>query len=153
MEDTLYFFLAGIASFAAKLFTIRQKEWIKFVSITMFPVILLILTHISLYKFIPDTIFFPPFAIGLFAFITAVLLYFSDKSGFISKPGIKYFATFFLGFVAFGIGYGISAVFYLIKSIPAESVQENHSRIMYFFLAGFLMVFGFIFPLRFFRKK
>jgi len=153
MEDSLYFFLAGFSIFIARLITARQKPFVAAVSFMLFPAVLLASIDIFIHKIVPDYITFPLPGLILFAVFCGFMLYAADKTEFIFKPGIRYFATVFLGFIAAGLAYVIGVALLAVYRIPGpDTVNEINARFLYFLLSGFLFVFGYTFPSRFFKQ-
>jgi len=156
MEQSLYFFLAGLTIFGINIFlTKKVKEWVRILAFLLLPSLMLLFMSIFFGPLVPEHVNFPKqhivlFLSGLFA---GLVLYIADRTKLIFKPGIKYFATFFLGFLVSGISFGISSVFCSIYNFPEESIQQWEARILYFLLSGFLIVFGFTFPSRFSKGK
>ncbi|MCD6116912.1 hypothetical protein J7K93_07850 [bacterium] len=156
MEQSLYFFLAGLAVFGIKIVLPKNtKEWIRVLAFLMLPSIMLLIMSSFFGPLVPEHVNFPKQGIVLFlsGLFAGLVLYLADRTEFIFRPGIKYFATFFLGFIISGISFGISSLFCSIYNFPQEPTQLIGARIIYFLLSGFLIVFGFTFPSRFFRKK
>lgn len=81
------------------------------------------------------------------------ILYTAEKLKIFSLPGIQYFATIILGLILAGFSYGLIVLYTTLSSIEHET-QEGKMLIFFILvLSGFLTVFGYSFPKRWFQRR
>jgi hypothetical protein len=153
MESFLLFFLIGLTIFGVKYITKDQSNSIQFIAFAAGGAL-----SGALIGFLGGSSLFPIFRIpwGVLPVIGAMaglLLYSADKSGLIHKPGIQYIVTVVLASVLAGLSYGIVFVYRMIVIEPQPIAQPRNIVLLSYLLIGFLTVFGFTFPERWFKRR
>ena len=82
-----------------------------------------------------------------------MVLYLAEKRELVTKPGVKYFATFILGAILTALSYGIIALYRNLAGLAPLSSENNQIVLMILLLISFLIVFGYTFPERWFKQK
>jgi len=81
------------------------------------------------------------------------LLFQAEKTQFIYKPGIQNFATLFLGLILSLLSYLLTWLFSKLTGYTLQTQQTQYLVPLSFIFIGFLIIFGYTFPARWFRKK
>ena len=152
MESALLFFVVGLSIFAAKFLVRERSETVRFFvflgSGILSGGILGLLTGSSF-----STLNIPW---GLFALIggtAGLIIYGADRSKLITRPGIQYIATILLGFILAAISYGSMRLYMTITQIEIQNPNTARLLPLTFILIGFLTIFGYTFPERWFKMR
>lgn len=86
--------------------------------------------------------------------LAGVILYAAERGGLLTRPGIRYFATILLGLVLAGLSYVMMVLYAGLGRGVAYRAPAGGARVpLTFVLVGFLTVFGYTFPERWFRQR
>ena len=153
MESSLLFFLIGLAIFGVDRLTKKERTTIRLLAFIIAGMITGGILS-SLIKFpVLLSVRAPWFAMGIIGAIAGLIIYIADKRNLMSSPGIQYVATILLGLVLAGLSYGFMK-FYMIYS-RTETIQQVDNSVLFIahLFMGFLIIFGYTFPMRWFRLK
>ena len=153
MESSLLFFLVGLGIFGAKILTRGRPGAIRLLVFVaggaLSGLIIGLFSGSSLFM-----MFRIPWGIMPIIGATAgLVLYGADKSELIHKPGIQYAVTILLGSVLAGLSYGIISIYRMVSSETQTIFQPRNIIVLSYLLIGFLSVFGFTFPERWFKRR
>ena len=152
MESALLFFIVGLSIFAAKFLVKDRSETIRFLiflgSGILSGGILGFFTNSSF------SMLLIPW--GLFALtggLAGVIIYGADRLSFITRPGLQYIATILLGFILAAISYGFMRFYVILTKIEIQNLSTARILPLTFLLIGFLTIFGYTFPERWFKHR
>lgn len=94
-----------------------------------------------------------PLVVPLLGMIAGYFLFRLEERKWIEKQGLQYFVTLFLGLLLGGIGFVLYKAEGLFSGRPPVYQRDSLFTFSYSFMAGFLMIFGYTFPARIFRKR
>ena len=154
MESSLLFFLIGLSVFFVDHFSRKERSIIR-----LFAFILAgLVTGGILGSFVKFPILMsvrePWIAMGMIGGLAGIILYPAAKDNWVSKPGLQYIATILLGLILAVLSYGLIK-FYTVFShseLLPQAVNTDFIFIAHLFM-GFLIIFGYTFPLRWFKLK
>ena len=82
-----------------------------------------------------------------------LLIYLAERTRFIYRPGIRNFATLFLGLLLSGLSYLLTWLFSMLTGYELQISQTHFLIPVSFIFIGFLIIFGYTFPSRWIKKK
>jgi hypothetical protein len=153
MESSLLFFLLGLSVFGVKWIVGDRPEWIRIVAFIVTGALSgLIIGFIGGKQLLIMLQLSRPLLAGI-GVAAGIVLYSADRVGLIYKPGIQYIVTILLGSILAVISYVLLLIYQSI--LPTEHIVSPPTRLLAlsFFLIGFLTVFGYTFPERWFKQK
>ena len=153
MESSILFLLVGISIYLIKIISKNQKETIRILEYPISGGITS--TTIGLLEkntLIPG-LHFPIFGITIFGLVAGSLLYLAEKGHIFHQPGIQYFSTIILGLILACLFWGFTILYINIRKISHNSPGGNSGLFLVFILWGFIIVFGYAFPKRWFKQK
>jgi hypothetical protein len=153
MESSLLFFLLGLSVFGVTFMIKDRPQWIRIVAFIVTGTLSgAIVGFIGGERMLVMLQLPRPLPAGIGA-VAGIVLYSADKVGLIHKPGIQYFVTILLGSILAVISYILLLIYQSI--LPAEHIVSPPTRLLAlsFFLIGFLTVFGYTFPERWFKQQ
>ena len=153
MESSLLFFLLGLSVFGAKWIVRDRPEWIRIVTFIVTGVLSSMIIGFIGGERLLLMLQLPRPLLVLIGAASGIVLYSADKVGLIYKPGIQYIVTILLGSILAVISYVLLLIYQSI--LPTEHIVSPPTRFLAlsFFLIGFLTVFGYTFPERWFKQK
>ena len=85
--------------------------------------------------------------------LAGVVLYIGDRLRWIHKPGLTYVATFIMGMFLAGLCTGLTYLIIRLNDVVVHVRVTAMQMVFQFILVGFMTVFGFTFPERWFRMR
>ena len=152
MESALLFFLVGLSIFGAKYLVRNRHEKIQSLAFLGFGV--LSASILGLFTQSSSSILYIPW--GIFPFIggaAGLIIYGADRFKLITRPGLQYVVTILLGLILAAVSYGFTMFYMTIMGRPVQNSEVNRTLLMSFVLIGFLTIFGYTFPERWFKQR
>jgi len=150
MESTLLFFLVGLSIFAAKYVAKNQPDGTRllvfFASGTLAGGIVGLAAGSPFWPMVA----IPRISMAAVGGLAAIIIYGSEKANLTNKPGIRYFATIFLGLVLAGLCYGFMRLYMTLAQLEFRTPSDKTVVILVWVFIGFLTMFGYTFPERWF---
>ena len=151
MESILLFFLIGLSIFAVKWLTKNQSGKTRFLAFLGSG--LLAGTGIGLTIGSPlDFLDIPWWQAAVTGCMAGLVLYRAEMISLFTRSGFRYFSTILVGFVLSILSYGL----FLLHATIAQNSSLVYARttvvILVFILIGFITVFGYSFPERWFKQ-
>lgn len=152
MESALLFFLVGLSIFGAKHMVRERPEKIR--SLAFLGIGLLSAGILGLFTQSSSSISYIPW--GIFSFIggaAGLIIYGTDRFNLITRPGLQYVVTILLGLILAAVSYGFTMFYLTIMGRTGQNIGVNRTLLMSFVLIGFLTIFGYTFPERWFKQR
>ncbi len=154
MESTLLFFFIGLVIFGISRINhplIEERRFFLYSSTGFLSGAILGL--IGTFEWMPSSIFswiFPAFS----GWLTALIIYFAERTGLFTKPGIQYIATILLGSVQAVLLYLLFKTRLIMMQIESTGFQLNDQMLFLICLSvGFVSIFGYALPFRWFFEN
>ena len=153
MESIFLFLLIGISIYFAG-YIVRNKSGsircLLFVSAGFFSSTALALTEKII---LIQGLTLPLFTVSIAGCLAGLLLFYAEKGQFFTRPGIKYLATPLFGIILAGIYYGLTRMYLYAAHSQLNPAEFNRELFILYFLWGFIVVFGYAIPARWFKQK
>jgi hypothetical protein len=153
MEISLFYFLAGIAIFGCKSLFQSASGGLRWVIFAGSGAAAMALLRLILGSPLTPILNLSVGLMTLMGAVAGTVLYGADRSGMITKPGLQYFSTTILGLVVSASFYGLTHLSAALSGMAIPSIGQGTLIPLFFILMGFLVVFGFTFPERWFQQK
>ena len=153
MESSLLFFLIGLAVFGVDRLTKKERTTIRMLAFVIAGMLVGGILS-SFIKFpILLTVRAPWFAMGIIGAIAGLIIYIADKGNWMSRPGIQYVTTILLGLGLAVLSYGFMKFYVIYSRSETPATVDNSILFIAHLFMGFLIIFGYTFPMRWFRLK
>lgn len=152
MESLLLFFLVGLFIFAAKCLTKNQSGTARFLAFLGSGLLAGTGIGLTIGSPLDPMIDIPWWQVTVMGGMAGMILYRAEIINLFTHSGIRYFSTILLGFVLSMLSYGL----FLLHVIIIQNVTLVYARktvvILVFILIGFITIFGYTFPERWFKN-
>ena len=153
MEISLFYFLAGMAIFGCKSLFKNISGGLRWVIFAASGAAAMTGLRLILGSPLRPILTLSVGLMALMGVVAGTVLYGADRSGMITKPGLQYFSTTILGLVVSASFFGLTHLSAALSRTPIPSPGEGTLIPLFFILMGFLVVFGYTFPERWFQQK
>ena len=153
MESSLLFFLLGLSVFGAKFMMKDRPEWVRIVAFIVTGALSCIIIGFIGGEKLLLVLQLPRPLLAVIGVAAGIVLYGADRTGLIHTPGIQYIVTILLGSILAVISYVLLLIYR--SMLPTEPIVSPPTRLLAlsFFLIGFLTVFGYTLPERWFKRR
>lgn len=153
MESLLLFFIVGLLIYITKLLVKKQTPLIRLPSFVGSGFIggglITLLTDYPL----GPTMQIPWGITAIIGGLAGIILYGTEKGKLITRPGIQYFVTIFLGLCLASLSYGLIHLYKTFFRAGDMTLGNGTLPLIVFVLVGFITIFGYTFPERWFAQK
>lgn len=153
MESLLLFFLVGLFIYLSKHLAKSKHEGIRFLTFFGSGILSGVLVGLVAGPPWPPSVQIPGGGVAVVGGLAGIVLYTADRGKLITRPGIQYFATILLGLVLAGLSYGFVLLYTTLARCEHRKPGEGILIPLVFLLIGFLTVFGYTFPERWFKQR
>lgn len=153
MENSLFYFLAGIAIFGSKSLFKPVGGWLRYMVFTGSGAAAMAVLRLILGSPLTPILNLSMGLMVLMGTVAGTVLYGADRSGIIMKPGLQYFSTTILGLILSASFYGLMHLSAALSGNAVPSLGQGTLIPLFFVLMGFLIVFGYTFPERWFKQR
>ena len=155
MEPLLLFFVAGLCIFLGRLTVKSERTALRLFAFVGSGILAGILIDFAVGPPWPPAISIPRGGSVVVTTLAGVVLYAADRGKLINRPGIRYFATILLGLVLAGLSYVSVRLYGTLAGVPYLYLAPRGSSLLLLVLTlvGFLTVFGYTFPERWFKQR
>ena len=153
MESSLFYFLVGLTIFFSKIVLKKLGGWQRFAVYGVSGAAAMGLLRMILGSPLYPILNIPVGVMSLMGAGAGSILFVADRWDMITKPGLQYFSTTILGIVVSATSYGMMCLFSSWSRQPIPSPGQGTLIPLFFVLMGFLIVFGYSFPERWFKHR
>lgn len=154
MESSFLFFLVGFAIYLVKRFWGERNPHMLHIAFVVTGFLVAgILTGLAGVPWSHDRALPWILILSVTGGLGGILIYHADRTQFIFKPGIQNFATLFLGLLLSALSYLLTWLFSTLTGYELQARQTHFLIPVSFIFIGFLIIFGYTFPARWFKKK
>ena len=153
MESTFLFSLVGLSIFGAKFLVKSASGTVRFSVFLGTGILAGVILVLAAGPPWPPSVQIPAGGVPVITGLAGILLYVAEKRSILTRPGLQYIATLLLGLLLAGLSYGIFLIYQSIAQLEYRSPQEKTAVILIFVLIGFLSIFGYTFPERWFNQR
>lgn len=153
MESSLLFFLVGLSIFGGTHLTKSENETVQFLVYFGIGIVSGLILGLFISPPWPPSVQIPRGGVPVVTGLAGIILYAAEKKKLLTRPGLQYFATILLGLLIAGLSYGLLMIYQSLSNIEYRSPEEKIYIILVFLLIGFLTVFGYTFPERWFKQR
>jgi len=153
MESLFLFFIVGLLIYVTKLLVKKQTPLIHFLSFVGSGFIGGgLITLITDYPLGP-TMQIPWGITAIIGGLAGIILYGTERGKLVTRPGIQYFVTILLGLCLAGLSYVLVHLYTTFFRAGDMTLDRGALSLLVFVLVGFLTIFGYTFPERWFAQK
>ena len=153
MESTFLFSLVGLSVFAAKLASQKLKIRVRLYIFIFTGMAAGLGVGLIIGFPLSPAVEIPRMLTSVFGGIGGLILFYTNETKLIYKPGIQYITTVFLGSLLAGISYGITLLYIQLSGAEVRMPVSGPNIAVIFLLMGFMIIFGFTFPERWFKQR
>ena len=154
MESLLLFFLVGLFIFVIKCLTKNQSGTTRFLAFFGSGLVAGAGIGLTIGSPLDPMIDIPWWQVTVTGGMAGIILYRAEMLHLFTHSGIRHFSTILVGFVLSMLSYGL---YLLHATIISDASSLAYARktvvILIFILIGFITVFGYSFPERWFKQN
>ena len=153
MESLLLFFLVGLFIFVIKSLTKNQSRINRFLAFSGGGLLSGAVIGLTIGSPLDPLIDIPWWQVAVIGSMGGMILFRAEMTNLFTCGAIRHFSTILLGFVLSILSYSL----FLLHATIAQSTSLLYARktvvILVFILIGFITMFGYTFPERWFKQR
>ncbi len=147
------YFVIGLAIYGARLVTSNSRRKIQISAyLGAGSVAGSIIGWIAGYPLYP-LVDMPPLLLSVPGLCAGGLCFIAESKGLLDQPGFKYVVTIFLGGVTAACIWVVTVMYMQIFDPAVHMVLSGSQQAIIYISAGFMLIFGYTFPARWFKQR